>query len=166
MMNNKWIKLLLSSLLVLSLVGCASNSDIEPDNNQPGTSVDTSNLETLVDSLYDDIPEDKMPGMMMNTVIDKENAEYFLGTNDVKFKQAIASEAAISSIAHSVVLVELEDGSDVEAAKKEITAKIDPRKWICVESEKTIVENKGNLIVIIMSFDDTANQIAENFDKL
>ena len=67
MMNNKWIKLLLSSLLVLSLVGCASNSDIEPDNNQPGTSVDTSNLETLVDSLYDDIPEDKMPGMMMNT---------------------------------------------------------------------------------------------------
>ena len=56
----------------------------------------------------------------MNTEVTEENIEYYLGTKDIEYKEALASESGVGSIAHSVVLVRMKDGSDIEDAKQKI----------------------------------------------
>lgn len=126
-------------------------------------------LEDIMTKLYAGIPEDQRPMMLMNTEVNEENVEYFLGTKDIEYEEALASEPGIGSIAHSVVLVRVKDGANVEAIEEKIEKSINPRKWVCVGVEKddVIVESEGNLIALIMIEDEkTREKIEESFDKL
>lgn len=126
-------------------------------------------LEDIMTKVYADIPENERPMMLMNTEINDENVEYFLGSKDIEYKEALASEPGIGSIAHSVVLVRTKEGADVEAIKEKIEKSVDPRKWVCVGVEKddVIVESEGDLIILIMVEDEkTREKLEESFDNL
>ena len=116
-------------------------------------------LEDLMTKMYADIKEDERP-MLANTPVDSENIEYYLGDASIEYEEALASEPMMGSIAHSVVLVRTKDGADIEGIKTKIKEKVNPRKWICVgvEKEDVIVENRGNLIVLIMVQDETTRE--------
>ena len=72
-----------------------------------------------------------------------------------------------NSIAHSGVLVRVDDKANVNDIKDKIRNSINPRKWICVavEDKDVKVESKGNLVVLIM-VNDQSDKILENFNKL
>lgn len=126
-------------------------------------------LEDIMTKLYAGIPEDQRPMMLMNTEVNEENVEYFLGTKDIEYEEALASEPGIGSIAHSVVLVRVKDGANVDAIEEKIEKSINPRKWVCVgvEEDDVIVESEGNLIALIMIEDEkTRDKIEEAFDNL
>ena len=119
--------------------------------------------------VYADIPEDERPMMLGNIEVTDENIEGFLGSDKIAYTEALASEPGISSIAHSVVLLRVEDGADVEEIKTTIKEKVNPRKWLCVgvEREDLIVKNKGNLVILIMVEDeDTREKLEAGFDNL
>lgn len=107
-------------------------------------------LEEIMTSIYDGVEVELPP--VVNTEVTKENSDYYFGIENMDFVQAIASEPMIGSIAHSICLAELPEGADVEAVKKEIKEKVDPRKWICVgvEREDVQVVNRGNLILLVL----------------
>lgn len=113
-------------------------------------SVENDSLETIMESVYSRI--DEKPMMTANTVVSDENVKYYLGIEELNGAEALASESMVGAIAHSVVLLRAPQGSNVEALKKEIKEKVDPRKWICVgvEREEVIVDNIGNLIIMII----------------
>lgn len=98
--------------------------------------------------------------------IDQDNAQYFLGVDNVKFDEAIGSEPMMSSQAHSVVLLRASEGEDIEAIKKKIKENVDGRKWICVEVEENniITDNAGNLVILIM--DENSKAIHDSFLSL
>ena len=101
--------------------------------------------------------------------VNADNIEYYLGTSDISYKEALASEPAIGSIAHSVVLVRVADDASVEDVKTKIKENVNPRKWICVgvEEEDVIVKNRGNLIILILEEDQTTREALEKgFDNL
>jgi len=126
-------------------------------------------LEDIMTKVYADIPEDQRPMMLQNAEVTSENVEYYLGTADIAYEEALASESAVGSIAHSVVLVRTKENADIESTKQEIKEKINPRKWICVgvEEKDVIVKNKGDLIILILVEDATAREMLENaFDNL
>ena len=126
-------------------------------------------LEDIMAKVYANIPENERPMMLMNTVINDENVEYFLGSKDIEYEEALASEPGIGSIAHSVVLVRTKKGADVEAIKDKIEKNVDPRKWVCVGVEKDdiIVESEGDLIILIMVEDEkTRDKLEDSFDNL
>lgn len=150
------------SLIIIMLVaavvltGCG-NKNIE------------GSLEDIMTKLYAEIPEDQRPMMLMNTEVTEENVEYFLGSKDIEFEEALASEPGIGSIAHSVVLVRVKDNANIEAIEEKIENSINPRKWVCVgvEEDDVIVEDKGNLIALIMIEDETTREkIEDAFEKL
>ena len=148
-----FVVVLMASLLVS---GCG-NQNVE------GT------LEELMTKVYENVPEDNRPMMLMNTEVNKENIEYYLGSTDIEQSEALASESGVGSIAHSVVLLRVKEGADVEKVKKTIKEKVDPRKLICVgvEKEDLIVKNKGDLVILIMVEDeDTRATLEEGFDNL
>lgn len=145
-------------VLCLSLVGLTGC----------GTENVDGSLEDIMAKLYQDIPEDERP-MLANMGVSEENIEYYLGTKDIKYTEALASEPMMGSIAHSVVLVRVEDNTDIEAIKTAIKENVNPRKWVCVgvEKEDLIVKNKGNLIILIMVEDEvTRNKLEEGFNNL
>lgn len=89
----------------------------------------------------------------METVsLNDENTSYYIGDVSFSFKEGLASEPIMSSVAHSVVLVRLKSASDAEKAKKEIKEKVDPNKWICVsvDEENVYVESIGDLVLLAM----------------
>ena len=154
----KKFKLLVVSLCVLSMLigvtGCGKDSNVK------------GSLEDIMEKVYVDIPEDERPMMLTNIEINEENVEYYLGTSDIKYEEALASESGVGSIAHSVVLVRVSDDSDVEKVKSDIEKNVNPAKWICVQAETVKVENKGNLIILIMSSEKNAKKIQNSFKGL
>ena len=150
--------LCLFSILLLSLtvVGCGTKK--EETKNVEGT------LPEIMEKLYEGISEDEMPMMVQNTELNEENFQYYAFA-DVKYKEAIASESMNGSIAHSVVLIRLENASDADSIVKEIKEKADPRKWLCVEAENVYALSKGDLVVLIMS-NELAPKIKANFENL
>lgn len=149
-------KFILSIMCLLSVTllftGCGKKSK----------NLDLSATE-IIDKVYEGL--DDLPAVATITV-DKDNFSNFFGAENVDFEEAAVSEAMINAVAHSVGVVKLKDGADVEKVKKEIKEKANPRKWVCVEAESVIVESRGNTIILIMSFEDTADKIATNFRNL
>ena len=151
---------LLAGLTLFGLTGCGSE-----EKNVEGT------LEEILTKVYADIPEDERP-MLMNIDVLKDasdNIEYYIGTTDIEYEEIYASEPMMSSIAHSVVLVRVKDGADIEETKDKIKNNVDPRKWLCVgvEEDDVIVKNKGNLIILIMVEDENSREkIEKGFDNL
>ncbi|NLC48009.1 MAG: hypothetical protein GX758_01435 [Tenericutes bacterium] len=122
-------------------------------------------LEDLMDKVYLNIKEEDKPMMLSNIEVNNDNKEGFLGSPDIEFEEALASESMVGSIAHSVVLIRAKKGQDVEKLKTEIKQNADPRKWICVGVEDVVVESKGDLVILIMS-DNLGETILENFNNL
>ncbi len=126
-------------------------------------------LEELMTKVYEEIPEENRPMMLENIEVTDDNVEYYLGSSDIEYSEALASEPGISSIAHSVVLVRVKDGADVENVMTTIKENVNPRKWLCVgvEEDDVIVKNKGDLVILIMVEDEeTRTTLEEGFDNL
>ena len=99
--------------------------------------------------------------------IDKNDADsvaFFLGTSDVTFKRAVVSEAMISSIAHSVAVLELEDGADAAAVAATLKETAPVGKWVCVMPEQSGTAHRDNFVMMAMS--NSADAILANFAAL
>ena len=123
-------------------------------------------LEDIMTKLYANIGEENLPMGLSNMEINSENVESFIGTTNVKYTEALANESMVGSIAHSVVLVRLDDSQDPTAAVEEIKNNVNPRKWICVEASNVAVKSKGDLVILIMSNETIAPTLEANFDNL
>ncbi len=159
---KKILILILACTSMFILTGCGSK-------NVEGT------LEEIMENIYSDVyagvADDEKPMLgNINVSTDmKDNIPYYIGTEDIEYEEILESEPMMSSIAHSVVLVRMKDGADIESAKKEILDNVNPAKWLCVSvpEEEVIVKNKGNLIILIMVADEnTRTKIEEGFDNL
>lgn len=146
-------------LLILSLVLCFAGCQKQSENI-------SGSLSDIMKEVYKNIPEDELPELI-NEKVNKDNQEYYLGSSDITYKEALASEPLMSSVAHSVVLVRANSVKDVDNIKKEIKEKIDPRKWICVgvDEKNVFVESKGDLVILIMD-NKYAATIRDNFLNL
>ena len=103
---------------------------------------------------------------LSNMEVNAENVEGFLGTANVSYTEALASESMVGSIAHSVVLVRLNDVESADAAVQTIKENVNPRKWVCIEASNVVVKSKGNLVILIMSNGELAPKLEANFDNL
>ncbi len=146
-------------LLILSLVLCFAGCQKQSENI-------SGSLSDIMKEVYKNIPEDELPELI-NEKVNKDNQEYYLGSSDISYKEALASEPLMSSVAHSVVLVRANSVKDVDNIKKEIKEKIDPRKWVCVgvDEKNVLVESKGDLVILIMD-NKYATTIRDNFLNL
>ncbi len=148
---KKIVLLTIMSVVLILGTGC-SQSGGETSSENPVLKEELSViLETIYEKSGIELPS------LANTELTEENEAYYIGTNDVAYIEAVASEPMMSSIAHSVVLLRVEEGADIEKIKETIKTKVDPRKWICVgvEEEDVIVDNIGNLVILIMINDST-----------
>lgn len=117
---------------------------------KPKDNILNGELKSIIEKIYT-TSEVQLPKTAC-TEVTKDNSKYYLGTDNIEFSKALASEPLMSSVAHSLVLLRVENASDIEKIKAEIKNNVDPRKWICVgvEQENVVVDNIDNLIILIM----------------
>ena len=157
MKMKKILTLLLVALLSLGLVACSNSSD----------SINAMSLDDIMDKLYEGIPEEDLPMLSEHVAVTADNENWYLGTSGLEFEEAIASEALIGSIAHSVVLVRV-DEKDVEAVMNTIKDSINTYKWVCVgiEKDELVIENRGNVILVVVDALGLSDKIVENFENI
>lgn len=158
-MSKKSIIAIIVVVLLVAAVAVGAFFFMSPEKNVEGS------LEDIMTKLYAGIGEDELPMMLGNIEVAKEDIQYYIGTNEVSYKEALVSESGVGSIAHSVVLLRLNDAADAENVVSKVKESADPRKWLCVEAENVIVKSKGDLVVLIMS-NELAPKLEENFDGL
>lgn len=98
--------------------------------------------------------------------IDEETMMQVLGTTEVTYSDSAYSTPLINIVPYQCVILRLEKGVDIEGAKATLLEAADPRKWVCVEAESTIVENVGDVVLCIMADDKTATAVKEAFLSL
>lgn len=146
-------RILIITIVLLTITGCTTKQETQHD------------LKEILSKVYAPVGED-CPKVVQTKLTD-ENLSYYLGLDSLDFEEGIASEPEMSSIAHSVVVVKVKDGVDVEKTKQEIKEKVNPAKWICVEASSVIVESKDNVIILIMlDNNDIATKMQETFKNL
>lgn len=157
---KKILMLFMIAVLAVGAVACGNNSSGQGDSSGP---VEGS-LQEIMDKVYAGVQQE-LPEMM-ETVLEADNMVYFLGSDKIDLVEGLASEPMMSSIAHSVVLLRLKEGAEVDAIMETIRTSVDPRKWICVgvEEDQVIVDNIENLVILIM--DEEAGTFHESFLKL
>ena len=155
---KKFLMMVLCAVMVLSLVACGGKGG-------NGGNGDTMALTDMVEELYKGFKSDEMPGVMTQEV----PAEAFEGVffiPAVDGAEAVMSEPMMSSIAWSVCLMRVPEGTDVAATCAAIKSNMNPAKWLCVEAEKYSVVSNGNTILLVMTSADAHDKIVDNFNGL
>lgn len=137
----------------------------EPSTDAPAASgdADSMTLPEIMAAIMD--IETELP-MLGEIAPDAETFEFYTFVPAQDGLEAYVSEPMISSIAHSVVLVRVSGDLDVEEIAKQIEDNHDPRKWMCVEAEKSIVTVNGSTILLVMSTTEVADAVTANFNAL
>lgn len=160
--------ILLTVALCFGLVACGNQK--EDNNGTTGADINTMSLNEIMDVVYSGFAEEDLPMMIERKDLAEADADtkiWFLGSDTIEFEEALGSESAIGSFAHSMLLVRVAEGADVEATMEELKASVNPRKWICVgvADEDVVIENIGNVILVAIDEADVAKFVA-NFETL
>lgn len=138
----------------------------EPDyDDEINATVDES-LVKILDQVYDGAGIAFDVG---DAPVTPSREQYYIGATGLKYKAGVAREPFMNAIAHSTVILEMEEGADMEAAVKVIKENVDGYKWICVgvSDENILVDYSGKYILLTMDKDnEPAKKIMANFKKL
>ena len=148
-MKKKIISIfMLVAVLMASFVGCTKvdgNGDNEDKVALEG------DLSAIIEKIYE---KEKIDLNVANNPVDlndADNLQYNVGLSDAsKIKEAVVSEAMISSQAYSLVLLRVKDAADAESVAKDMLAGINQRKWICVEADDLQVVTYDDAVLLVM----------------
>ena len=119
-------------------------------------------LSALIEQLIAGINDE----MMVGTVeITSDMYEYY-GIPATEGGYAVVSMPMIGSIAHEVVLVEVPEGTDVDAFAAEMETLKNPMKWVCVQPEVSWVKTSGNYVVSVMTAELMNEGLTANFETV
>lgn len=149
----------------------AASSSTSSSTAQSGSSetVDTSDLTTVMDALFNGIAEDQMPMLMPQedgskyAPLTEENSEYNTGVAMSAYKEGLCAEAAMSAQAHSICLLKANSADEAAQLAEDVATNANPNKWICVGAERTVVAYSGDTVLLAMSYNDLAQTVLDNF---
>ncbi len=169
---NKTVKTIIIIVAVIAII-LGVYIAISLINKKPKTNLDPvksgEDLIGLVDKIYSEMSEEELP-MLESQLLDLTNndtVKYITGLdNGTDFEYVVVSEPLMSSQAYSLVIAKVQSGIDADKVAKEMSEKVDTRKWICVEAEKLYATSSGDIVFLVMTNEGTAKPIFERFKTL
>lgn len=125
---------------------------------------DTRSLQEIYDDFMKDVTAE-LP-MLAQQKVPNGSYEYYFGIKKPSSaKESLVSEPMVGSIPFAVTLLKVDPSADANALAKEIKAKVDPRRWICVEASYVETAVKGNVILLVLDGDNARGaQIVNAFN--
>jgi len=153
-MKKLILTVLCAAMLMTMFAGCGES----------GKRIVEGELKDILQKVYDGLDESfHVPPVAMAFTLSEDmgidppgyKIEYYIGAKNIPFTEAIASEPMIGG-AYSVVLLRMEKNANIKGAMDDIKGKVDTTKWICYITDVLIVDNIGDLVIMIMTNDQTA----------
>lgn len=136
-----------------------------PDEENVDPMMTSTAMKTLID--YLNTTANIQVNAPFDMKIDSEAAWNDLGLEaDVftaKIVDSVKSESMMMPSNHSLCIVEVKAGEDVAAIKNAIFTNANPRKWICVNADKVLVVDSGNLVMLVMSTEENCTNLYNAF---
>ena len=176
-------KIIIAILVVFVLVGACvflmnSNEEsntvgiqnaVNNENEKAALEINSAeDLSAVVDKLYEG-KQDLYPSLMTQPLdlSDSETVSYMTGLeNGDDLEYLVVSEPMMSSQAYSLILAKVKEGADADKIAKTMNENIDYRKWICVAAEKIYSTSSGNIVCLVMSSEEMAKPIYDEFKSL
>ena len=125
----------------------------------------TEQMKETFESIYTKLGE-QLPSLQTNEIdiTDELAVKSATGLNSASnIESIVISEPLMNAQAYSAVMVKISKDANIEEMKQEMLNNIDTRKWICVSAEKVYVTNNGNVIFLIMSNEEWATMVYNEF---
>ena len=153
------LKLISALCMSLTLVACGGTKE---------EAISSMSLEDVMNALYEGIAEDEMPMFGEDVAINEDNVEWYLGTTEAVFDEGLAREPLIGSIAHSTVLLRVEDEKQIDATMELVRNSVNTNKWVCVgiDPSELVLEKKGNVILMIIDAVGIKDTMLSNFENI
>lgn len=150
--------IVVAALVVIGLIIAFGNKKVD------GTIKNVISIKKMFNTVYKGVD---LPAVETEEVeVNADNVKAYTGlSSNANVEKLVVSEPLMNAQAYSAVALLVKEGTDVEKLKQEILDNIDMRKWICVSAEQLYITNNGNLIFLVMSSDDWAKPVYENFKK-
>lgn len=118
-------------------------------------------LNTIYTSGKVELPELETTTVDVNDLI---QVGLFTGlTSNTNVEELVVSVPFINAQPYSLAVVKVNENADVEKMKQEMLDNIDMRRWICVSAEKLYVTNYENVIFLVMSSEEWAKPVYDEF---
>ena len=168
-MNKKVIVGIIIAVLVIVIGGLVVFNKPEDvkENVETGLTVGTAEeMLNLVNSVYEGLELFNLHTTELD-ITDPDALSYATGLElSEKIEAVITSEPLMSAQAYSLILVKVKDAADADSITKEMSEKVNPRKWICVEAEKICATSSGNVAFLVMSNAEMTDNVYNNFKKI
>ncbi len=126
-------------------------------------------LADVIDKIYEKTELVDATAMWDTTPVDlssDETAKYFIGIGTDGVEAAVYSEPMMNVTPYSLCLIRAAEGADIDQMKQGILEGVDPIKWICVNADKVVVVNSGNLIMMVMADEETTEDVYQAFSAV
>lgn len=142
-----------TALMAVFSLGCSYGAGDGTGGNSQGheTKHLDGDLTAIIEKIYEMTDFDLGLTNIPVDLTDSEGVRFNLGLeNASKLKEAILSEAMISSQAYSMILARVNDEDDAGDVAEEMFSGVDQRKWVCVEADDLQVATYGDAILLVM----------------
>lgn len=113
--------------------------------------------------LYRDYPNEFPGGLYVREVTDAEDFKYQCGIDYAEGMKAYLSESMMGAGGHTLFMVIVPDGMDVETVRADIEANANPNKSLCHTAEKVAVVAAENKVLLVMSFEPLVDHLVASF---
>lgn len=171
-MKKKIIIIAVMIVVAVAIVGgilLNNKEDVVEENKNNATAITLKTVEdikTLINNIYAKT-NIELAALESREIELADEIPFYTGLkSNENVGNVVVSESMMSSIAYSLVVVNVSEGADIEAMKQEMLDNIDTRKWICVEAETVYVTNHNNTIFLVMASEELAKPQCDAFKEL
>jgi hypothetical protein len=174
--------LLAAALACTMLAACTNNgSEQNPTPTPTPTSNDQSAFNSPADEILDQLISQTIDKKALaneelkditcyDKPVDADSCQDILGLTPAEFAasivSAVESKPEGSWFAHSIVLIECQDGVDVAALADQISKGTNPARFGCIKAEAIVVGYAGQYILLCASFQNTCDALYTTFSDL
>lgn len=158
--------ILVIAVLIIAVIGIVVATSNKNSNSE--AKIETvgqmkSMMKTINSNLKEQLPQLEIEEI---DISDEELVKAYTGLqSNENVEKLVVSEPLMNAQAYSAVVLKVKPGADIEKMKQEIIDNIDMGKWICVSAEKLYVTNSDNIIFLVMSDEEWAKLVYEEFKK-
>lgn len=177
---KKFVSILLAAVLTVILVSCADSGSNQNPTPSPVPSEKTAfegqNAEILNKLISQTIDKNILADEELKDItcydkpVDADSCQDILGLTPAEFASAIVtaieSKPEGSWFAHSIVLVQCQEGTDIASLADQISQGTNPARFGCIKAEAVVVGYSGQYIILCASCQTTCDAIYATFCEL
>lgn len=167
-MKKQTLTIIIIAVIILAvIIGAILIINSKSKGNDEGKIETAEQMKEMFKTIYSKLGE-KLPNLETQeiSIKDETQVKAYTGLKSNKdIEKIVVSEPLMSSQAYSAVTIKVKSGANIEEIKKEMLENINMSKWICVSAEKMYITNNENTIFMVMSNEDWANPVYNEFKE-